>query len=86
MNLNDLLSNNPYFSAGFGLIGIGAAATVGRKLFQFGTVYARRKLLVSIEMPSKDKSYQWFLKWMSSNGIIQLCYIFSFKILDYSSI
>jgi mitochondrial chaperone BCS1 len=25
----------------------------------------RRRLLVSLEIPSKDRSYAWFLEWMS---------------------
>lgn len=35
------LSDNPYFGAGFGLFGIGAAAAVLRKGLQAGTILFR---------------------------------------------
>jgi chaperone BCS1 len=59
------ITNNPYFSAGFGLLGVGAAMTVLRKGSTLGASYLRRRLLVTLEIPSKDKSYLWFLQWMS---------------------
>ncbi|KAI7871888.1 BCS1 N terminal-domain-containing protein [Spinellus fusiger] len=30
--------------------------------------YTRRRLLVTLEIPSKDKSYAWFLQWMSQQA------------------
>uniref|UniRef100_A0A6B2L512 Mitochondrial chaperone BCS1 n=1 Tax=Arcella intermedia TaxID=1963864 RepID=A0A6B2L512_9EUKA len=63
--LADLLASNPYFSAGFGLIGVGAGAQILRKSSQWGLSYLRRKFVVSIELTSKDHSYNWFLYWMS---------------------
>lgn len=35
------LSDNPYFGAGFGLFGVGAAAALLRKTAQIGTVFFR---------------------------------------------
>lgn len=39
-------------------------------LFRRGTVLAsdlaRRRLLVSLEIPIRDRSYPWFLEWMST--------------------
>jgi chaperone BCS1 len=59
------LSNNPYFNAGFGLVGIGLVMTLLRRgVMQAGTL-ARRRLLVTLEIPSRDKSYPWFLHWMT---------------------
>ncbi|KAI8084916.1 BCS1 N terminal-domain-containing protein [Halteromyces radiatus] len=63
--LFDNISNNPYFSAGFGLLGVGAAMTLLRRGSTVGAAYLRRRLLVTLEIPSKDKSYLWFLQWMS---------------------
>ncbi|KAI9483243.1 MAG: BCS1 N terminal-domain-containing protein, partial [Benjaminiella poitrasii] len=66
-----LLSNvtsNPLFSAGFGLIGVGAALTLLRQGAKLGTTALRRRLLVTLEIPSKDKSYLWFLHWMSHHA------------------
>jgi hypothetical protein len=30
-----------------------------------GVSYARRTFIVSVEIPHTDKSYSWFLNWMS---------------------
>jgi chaperone BCS1 len=35
---------------------------------QFGLIFARRRFFVSLEIPSKDKSYQWVLEWLSNKG------------------
>ncbi|KAF8333166.1 BCS1 N terminal-domain-containing protein [Cantharellus anzutake] len=46
-------------------MGVGAGLTVLRR----GTIglagLARRRLLISLEIPSKDRAYPWFLEWMS---------------------
>ncbi|CAG8461373.1 9005_t:CDS:2, partial [Diversispora eburnea] len=61
-------SSNPYFSAGVGVLGVGTALAVLRSGIARGAVLARRILLVSLEIPSKDKSYLWFLQWMSKQS------------------
>ncbi|EGF76556.1 hypothetical protein BATDEDRAFT_30890 [Batrachochytrium dendrobatidis JAM81] len=66
--MESLLTGNPYFSAGFGLIGITAGLAILRKGAVHGVTMARRKLLVSLEIPSKDHSYSWFLQWMTANN------------------
>lgn len=62
------LTDNPYFGAGFGLIGIGALLAWGRKGLQGGTVLFRRQCMMTLEVPSKDKSYQWLLQWITANA------------------
>jgi chaperone BCS1 len=61
------LADNPFHS--FGLIGVGAALAV----FQKGATHAfsalRRRLVVTLEIPSKDPSYPWFLQWASRHGL-----------------
>jgi hypothetical protein len=62
------ITSNPYFSAGFGLIGVGAGLTILRQGINVGAALLRRRLLVTLEIPSKDKSYLWFLQWMSQQS------------------
>ncbi|GAA94998.1 uncharacterized protein L969DRAFT_106191 [Mixia osmundae IAM 14324] len=61
-----LLAENPYFSAGFGLMGVGAVLAVARKGMVQAATMARRRMLVSLEISSKDPAYLWFLKWMDA--------------------
>jgi len=44
----------------------GATLSMVRKGLQYGSQYGRRKMIVSVELVSKDKSYDWFLRWMSA--------------------
>ncbi|XP_014473667.1 PREDICTED: mitochondrial chaperone BCS1 [Dinoponera quadriceps] len=62
------LSDNPYFGAGFGLFGLGAAAALLRKSAQVGTVLFRRHYMITLEVPCRDKSYQWLLQWITHKG------------------
>eukprot|EP01120_Amphizonella_sp_Union-15-10_P007022 TRINITY_DN232_c0_g3_i1.p1 TRINITY_DN232_c0_g3~~TRINITY_DN232_c0_g3_i1.p1 ORF type:complete len:448 (+),score=57.08 TRINITY_DN232_c0_g3_i1:50-1393(+) len=61
------LSDNPYFGAGFGLASLGVFLASAKRGSKYAWLYARRRYLVSLEITSRDKSYQWFLKWMSQN-------------------
>ncbi|KNC20885.1 hypothetical protein FF38_00320 [Lucilia cuprina] len=62
------LSTNPYFGAGFGLFGIGAGAAILRKGLQGGLVLFRRHFMITLEVPCRDKSYQWLLQWITTRG------------------
>ncbi|KAL1918657.1 uncharacterized protein VTP21DRAFT_2679 [Calcarisporiella thermophila] len=83
------ITSNPYFSAGFGLIGVGAGLAVLRQGINRGASLIQRQLLVTLEIPSRDKSYLWFLNWMSSlpkNRARQLAVQTNFKQHDNGSI
>lgn len=62
------LSSNPYFGAGTGLFGLGLAAAALRKGTQVAQVVFRRTCLVSLEVSSRDKSYEWLLEWITRNA------------------
>ncbi|CRG92576.1 putative mitochondrial chaperone bcs1 [Talaromyces islandicus] len=59
------LSSNPFFTAGFGLAGLGAAATFAQRGFKRSADLIRRRMLVDVEINIKDDSYPWFLQWMT---------------------
>ncbi|KAF9265548.1 mitochondrial chaperone BCS1 [Marasmius fiardii PR-910] len=59
------LGDNPYFQAGFGLMGVGVLLTGIKQLAVFSNIALRRRLLVSVELNNKDRAYPWFLEWMA---------------------
>ena len=59
------LTSNPFFTAGFGLAALGAAAAFAQRGLRQGASLLRRRLLVDVEINVKDDSYQWFLHWMT---------------------
>ncbi|KAJ1864056.1 Complex III assembly protein translocase and chaperone [Coemansia sp. RSA 2703] len=68
VDISSFFADNPLFSAGFGLIGVGAGLAVLRQGARRGADLMKRQLLVSMEIPSHDKSYQWVLGWLSRRG------------------
>ncbi|MGH0122347.1 UNVERIFIED_CONTAM: hypothetical protein FKN15_007947 [Acipenser sinensis] len=71
MPLSDFLGalkDNPYFGAGFGLVGLGTAMAIARKSAQLGMIAFRRHYMITLEVPSKDKSYQWLLSWITKHA------------------
>ncbi|XP_042886966.1 mitochondrial chaperone BCS1-like isoform X1 [Penaeus japonicus] len=71
MGIQDLvasLGENPYFSAGFGLFGVGAGAAVLRKGYTIGLILFRRHYMTTLEVPCRDKSYSWLLQWITHKG------------------
>ncbi|PPQ89123.1 hypothetical protein CVT25_006495 [Psilocybe cyanescens] len=69
--LQSFLNDNPYFQAGFGLMGVGVGLTVLRKGLVVGTTALRRRMLVTLEINNKDRAYEWFLAWMSHQSAVQ---------------
>ncbi|OJA07895.1 hypothetical protein AZE42_02763 [Rhizopogon vesiculosus] len=66
--INTFLGDNPYFQAGFGLMGVGVGLTILRQGLVFSTTALRRRLLVSLEVNNKDRAYEWFLAWLAHNA------------------
>lgn len=62
-----VITGNPYFAAGGGLMLLGTALAVARQGVMRASSFVYRQLLVDLEIPSKDKSYMWFLEWMSQH-------------------
>ena len=62
------LGDNPYFGAGFGLFGLGAGAAILRKGLQASLILFRRHYMITLEIPCRDKSYQWLLQWITVKG------------------
>ncbi|KAJ7172273.1 P-loop containing nucleoside triphosphate hydrolase protein [Mycena filopes] len=65
-SLLSFAADNPYFQAGFGLLGVGAAMTVARTGSIWGATVLRRRMLVSLEIDNRDRAYDWFLAAASS--------------------
>ncbi len=63
------LTDNPYFTAGFGLIGVGAGLTLFRQGATRLAFLLQRRYLTSLEIASKDPSYYWMLQWISKNNL-----------------
>ncbi|KAL6059847.1 mitochondrial chaperone [Balamuthia mandrillaris] len=62
------LSDNPYFGAGFGLVAIGSGLALLKTGWRQGLVVAKRQCLVTMEIPSRDKSYGWVLQWIAQHS------------------
>ncbi|CAO1638655.1 unnamed protein product [Sympodiomycopsis kandeliae] len=60
--------SNPLLSAGFSLMILGAALGASRKALTQGASLAQRRMLVSLEIPSKDKAHGWLLGWMEEQA------------------
>lgn len=61
---DEIVKKNPFFAAGGGLMILGSALALARSGIKSASAFAYRQLLIDLEIPSKDKSYLWFLQWV----------------------
>lgn len=71
-NIISQLTSNPFFTAGFGLAGLGAIAAFGQRGLRRAASLVKQRLLVDVEINIKDESYPWFLYWMKEHEKRQL--------------
>ncbi|KAF9469188.1 BCS1 N terminal-domain-containing protein [Collybia nuda] len=67
-SLEGLFKNNIVLTLRPGLDlwkGLGVGLTVLRQGIVLGTTALRRRMLVTLEINNKDRSYEWFLAWMA---------------------
>eukprot|EP00928_Gymnodinium_smaydae_P013505 TRINITY_DN14922_c0_g2_i1.p1 TRINITY_DN14922_c0_g2~~TRINITY_DN14922_c0_g2_i1.p1 ORF type:complete len:520 (+),score=71.01 TRINITY_DN14922_c0_g2_i1:73-1560(+) len=65
----DWLLSNPLFTGGLGLLGAGALMGFVRTGAAGLQSVCRRQLLMTLEVPSKDHSYQWVMQWLVARGV-----------------
>lgn len=71
MPLSDFMAsfqNNQIFEAGFGLAGLALGVSAFRKVSQVAMIFFRRHYMMTLEVPCRDKSYQWLLQWITLNA------------------
>ena len=61
-----LSQDNQFFTGGLGLAALGFAASMTGRVTTVGTALARRYLLITLEVTSKDPAYPWVLSWLLS--------------------
>ncbi|KIW08454.1 uncharacterized protein PV09_01357 [Verruconis gallopava] len=66
------LTGNPFFTAGFGLAALAAAARVGQQGLRQGAALLKRRLLVDVEITRNDEAFPWLLRWMSAHQRAQM--------------
>lgn len=66
------LLENPFFTAGFGLAGLGAALRYGSMGLRRAVELIRHRMLVDLEITRHDESYGWVLNWMTNHYSQQL--------------
>ncbi len=64
-----LLADNPYFTAGFGLLGLGAGLALLRQGAARLAYLAQRRCMTTVEVTSKDPTYAWVVSWLTRQAL-----------------
>lgn len=59
------LGDNPYFGAGFGLVGVGAGIAAARQAVSVGLIVFKRHCMMTLEVTHRDQAYPWLLNWLT---------------------
>lgn len=59
------LADNPYFSAGFGLVWMGAGLAASKQALSIGLILFKRHCMMTLEVTHRDQSYPWLLNWLT---------------------
>lgn len=65
--IDSAMQNNPYFAAGGGLMLLGTGLALAKSGMVKASRLAYKQMIVDLEIQSRDKSYSWFLSWMSKH-------------------
>ena len=62
----EFFKNNEFASGGFLLMMLGSIGASLYRLVPITFNFIKRKVIVTIEIPSYDESFDWFNKWLAS--------------------
>jgi len=63
----EFFKNNEFASGGFLLMILGSIGASLYRLIPLTFQFIKRKMIISIEIPSYDNSFDWFNKWIANN-------------------
>ena len=67
MNHLSSIYNKDYIKAGIGIIIFGTGVNFLQKFFYFVWKIIKNKITISVELTSKDESYNWMIEWLSEH-------------------
>uniref|UniRef100_A0A915MUH1 BCS1 N-terminal domain-containing protein n=1 Tax=Meloidogyne javanica TaxID=6303 RepID=A0A915MUH1_MELJA len=65
---SELISSNPLFTGGAGLVGVGIILSYFRRLSLIGKELLKRKFISRLELDNTDIAFQWVLDYINKNS------------------